>query len=74
MCTVLNLNWSDTKNSCFDGFFFLSVLFFQCWFRTSMYGLFSTCNTLKTWFELSRVELHRNDLKGNKNELELERD
>ena len=39
-----------------------------------MYGLFSTCNTLKTWFELSRVELHRNDLKGNKNELELERD
>ena len=39
-----------------------------------MYGLFSTCNTLKTWLELSRVELHRNDLKGNKNELELERD
>ena len=38
-----------------------------------MHGLFSTCNTFKTWFELSRVELYRNDLKGNKNELELAR-
>ena len=39
-----------------------------------MHGLFSTCNTFKTWFELSRAELYRNDLKGNKNELELARD
>ena len=38
-----------------------------------MHGLLSTCNALKTWFEFSRVELYRNDLKGNKNELELAR-
>ena len=38
-----------------------------------MHGLFSTCNTFKIWFELSRVELYRNDPKENKNELELAR-
>ena len=28
---------------------------------------FSNFHALKTWFELSRVKLYRNDLKGNKN-------
>ena len=32
---------------------------------------FSICLALKTWFELSRVKLFRNDLKGNKNYFEL---
>ena len=27
---------------------------------------FPTCHTLITWFELSRVKLYRNELKGNK--------
>ena len=30
-----------------------------------------TCHALITWFELSRVKLYRNDLKGNKTYLEL---
>ena len=33
--------------------------------------LFPTCHALKTWFELSRVKLYRNDLKGSKNYFEL---
>ena len=32
---------------------------------------FPTCHAFITWFELSRVKLNRNDLKGNKNYLEL---
>ena len=32
---------------------------------------FSTCHALKTRFELSRIKLFRNDLKGNKNYLEF---
>ena len=32
---------------------------------------FSTCHALKTRFELSRVKLFRNDLRGNKNYLEF---
>ena len=32
---------------------------------------FSTCHALKTRFELSRVKLFRNDLKGNQNYLEF---
>ena len=28
--------------------------------------LYSTFQALKTWFELSRIKLYRNDLKGNK--------
>ena len=27
---------------------------------------FSICHALKTWFELSRIKLYRNDLKGKK--------
>ena len=33
----------------------------------------TTCYALKTWFELSRVQLYRNDLKGNKSYFELAR-
>ena len=40
-------------------------------FRTSEHGLFPTCHALITWFELSRVKLYRNELKGNKNYFEL---
>ena len=32
---------------------------------------FSTCHVLISWFELSKVKLYRNDLKGNKNYFEL---
>ena len=32
---------------------------------------FPTCHALKTWFELSKVKLYRNNLKGNKNYFEL---
>ena len=32
---------------------------------------FPTCHALVTWFELSRVKFNRNQLKGNKNYLEL---
>ena len=40
--------------------------------RTSVHGvLFPTCHALKTWLELSRVKLYRNDLKGSKNYFEL---
>jgi len=39
---------------------------------TSVHGVFFlSCHTLITWFELSRVTLYRNDLKGNKNYVEL---
>ena len=30
-----------------------------------------TCQALKVWFKLSRVNIYINDLKGNKNYLEL---
>ena len=40
--------------------------------RTLVRGIFfPTCHALKTWFELSRVKLSRNDLRGNKNYFEL---
>ena len=32
---------------------------------------FRTCRVLKTWLELRRVKVYRNDLKGNKNYFEL---
>ena len=36
-----------------------------------VHSFFPTFEGLKTWFELSRVKLYRNDLKGNKNYFEL---
>ena len=38
-------------------------------FWTAVQFRIVTC--LKTWFELTKVKLHRNDLKGNKNYFEL---
>ena len=32
---------------------------------------FPTCHVRISWFELSRVKLYRNDLKGNRNYFEL---
>ena len=39
-------------------------------FRTAV-DFFPTCQALKAWFELSRVNLYRNGLKGNDNNFEL---
>ena len=40
--------------------------------RTSVHVFFLlTCHVLVTWFELSRVKLYRNYLKGNKDYFEL---
>ena len=38
---------------------------------STLFFFSSTCHALKTWFELSRVKLYRNDLKSNKSYLEL---
>ena len=64
----MNLNWNDkkvnTKNllCCFE---------INSMFRTSVHRFSPTCHVLITWFELSRVKLYRNELKGNKNYFEL---
>ena len=42
-------------------------------FWTPVHCFFPTSEALKTWFELSRVKLYRNDLRGNKNYSELAR-
>ena len=39
-------------------------------FRTAVH-FFPTCQALKACFELSRVNLYRNGLKGNENNFEL---
>ena len=39
-------------------------------FRTAV-DFFPTCQALKAWFKLSRVNLYRNYLKGNENYFEL---
>ena len=39
-------------------------------FRTAV-DFFPTCQALKVWFKLSRVNLYRNYLKGNENYFEL---
>ena len=62
---TMNLNWSDKKLKEKE----LNRLFSM--FRTSVHGFFPTCHSLITWFELSRVKLCRNILKGNKNYFEL---
>ena len=36
-------------------------------FRKPVHCFFPTFKALRTWFELSRVKLYRNDLRGNKN-------
>ena len=67
-----NLNWSDKKvktNIFIDTVVLKYTVNSMCW--TSVHCFFLTCQALKTWFELSRVTLYRNDLKGNKNYFEL---
>ena len=54
------MNWSDKKvkaKSCLGWF---EINFVQYTF------FFPTCQALITWFELSRVKLYRNDIKGKK--------
>ena len=65
---TLNLNWSDKKVKTKNLLCFLEI---NSMFRTSVHGFFPTCHALITWFELSRVKLYRNELKGNKNYFEL---
>ena len=43
-------------------------------FRTPVHCFFPTFQGFNTWFELSRVKLYRNDLRGNKNYFELKGD
>ena len=38
---------------------------------TLFFFLLPTLKALKTWFELSRVNLYKSDLRGNKNYFEL---
>ena len=40
-------------------------------FRTPVHCFFPTFQGFKTWFELSRVKLYRNDLRRNKHYFEL---
>ena len=40
-------------------------------FWNAVQFFFSNCKVLKAWFELPRVNLYRNDLKGNKNYFQL---
>ena len=70
--TWLNVvfNWTDKKGKTKN----TRLL----WNKTNVLSccslLFPTNHELKTWFELSRVKLYRNDLKGNKNYFELARE
>ena len=46
--------------------------FNQCFGRQyTVFFLLPTLKALKTWFELSRVNLFKSDLRGNKNYFEL---
>ena len=71
-CMRLNVafNWIDKKGKTKN----TRLL----WNKTNVLSccslLFPTNHELKTWFELSRVKLYRNDLKGNKNYFELARE
>ena len=62
---TLNLSWSDikvgTKNQhgCFE--------IIQCFGLWYTYFCRLSIGCTETWFELLRVKLYRNDLKGNRN-------
>ena len=55
---TLNLNKSDKKSQRID------TVLLRDKFNVSVFStlFFSTCHSLKIWFESSRVELYRNDL------------
>ena len=65
-CWTLYLNWTGKKLKTKTTWLLKS---FQK-FRTAVH-FFPTCQALKAWVELSRVNLYRNDLKGNENYFEL---
>ena len=60
-CWTLYLNWTD-KNRKDKEYIVVKVISIV---RTAVHFL-STCQALKAWFELSMVNLYRNDLMGNK--------
>ena len=60
-CWTLYLNWTDKKSKDKE-YIVVKVISIV---RTAVH-FFSTCQALKAWFELSMVNLYRNDLKGNK--------
>ena len=64
---TMNLNWSDKKLKRKNW-----IDCIQC-FGLQYTVFFPTCHSLITWFELSRVKLCGNVLKGNKNYFELAR-
>ena len=59
------MNWSEQKGKTKN---FLGCLEINSMFRTSVHDFFPTCHELTTWFELSRVKLYRNELKGRRRE------
>ena len=74
MGTEFEPEWQKGKDKEFTRLFWnISDFRNISMFRTSEHGLFPTCHALITWFELSRVKLYRNELKGNKNYFELAR-
>ena len=69
---TLNLNWSDKKSNNKELTWLVCNKFSASNFCTVVHHFFfSACHVLKTWFELSGVKLHRNNLKGNKNYFEV---
>ena len=55
--TVFTLDWQTRKDKEYMVVKLISMFL-------SAVHFFSTCQALKAWFELSRVNLQRNDLKG----------
>ena len=61
---VFKLDWKKRKDKHYMVVKIISM------FRTAVH-FFPTCQALKAWFKLSRVNLYRNDLKGNENYFKL---
>ena len=64
MDTEFELEWHKSKDKKLPRLFWNK-------FKTSEHSFFPACHALKTWFELSRVKLYRNDPKRNKNFFQL---
>ena len=65
--TVFKLDLQKSKDK---EYMFVKIIS-TFWTVVHLVHFFSTCQARKAWFELSRVNLYRNDLKGNKNYFEL---
>ena len=63
--TVFKLDLQKSKDK---EYMFVKITF---WTVVHLVHFFSTCQARKAWFELSRVNSYRNDLKGNKHYFEL---